>query len=644
MPIILRQNVSEVINQLKNEKVISLDTETTGLNAYGSDRLFSLILRGENTDSNYFNFIRYPDIHDDFILDKSVLKEMSILWEDPQKIWCIHNAKFDMSILLAENIELAGTIWCTLAQGRVENNSQISLDLDSLGSQIGHKKDSAVDEYIKKNKLYRKLGEQKVPDFTKVPLNLISKYAMQDAKVCLELYLYQKESIRRQSFRGKSWAGSTLIDVNKTELRLTKTFFNMEKHGIKVDRQFCQKGFNHYLAEKAKASEDFYRLTGQEFNDHHTCLAPAFKKLGLSFPVTEKGNPSFKAEVLEEYNNPLANVILAHRKALKMANTYFRNFLLLSDGHGIIHPNSRQAGTVTGRVSYSDPNFQNLPKPDEDEPIQEWEVRKAVVPRSGYCLVMLDKDQVEYRLMLEYAKEEKVIDAILNKGLDVHQATADMVLISRKQAKTLNFMLLYGGGEAKLCAALFNPTLDVASLKALLNLQRGRLNTGDADLLAKITPTCREYNLNELRKAKELKAKYFEALPGVKSFISRVIATAKDRNNIINWAGRICRFENREFAYKAPNHLIQGGCADEMKIIMNLLDDFLTPWKSKLVLQVHDELVLEMHQDEFHLLPSIIKIMESVYPYRKLPLTVGVEHSWTNWAEKQEGLPNEKAS
>jgi len=174
--------------------------------------------------------------------------------------------------------------------------------------------------------------------------------------------------------------------------------------------------------------------------------------------------------------------------------------------------------------------------------------------------------------------------------------------ISRKNAKTLNFGLLYGMGTEKLANAL---KLD-------------------------------EYE------AFELKATYFGKLPRVKAFIRDVIKTAENRKYIKTWTGRKLHFPRKDFAYKAPNHLIQGGCGDIARVAMNRLQSQLFGYESQMLVQVHDEILFEIHENEFAIVPDLVKVMEDVYsPRNGMKLTCGVEHSFTSWGKQDviEGVP-----
>lgn len=200
-------------------------------------------------------------------------------------------------------------------------------------------------------------------------------------------------------------------------------------------------------------------------------------------------------------------------------------------------------------------------------------------------------------MMLDLAGELELIDKV-KAGLDVHKATAEMMGETRSRAKTLNFLLLYGGGVAKLAEAL-GITLD---------------------------------------QAKALRGRYFERLPKVVGFIRDTIEEADRAGRIFNWAGRMYHFD-RETSYKAPNTKIQGGGADVMRFAMVQIERFLAPYRSKQIATVHDEILFQVHKSELHLVPELQRIMENVYPHKHLPLTCSVSHSWQSWADKVKGYP-----
>jgi DNA polymerase-1 len=206
-------------------------------------------------------------------------------------------------------------------------------------------------------------------------------------------------------------------------------------------------------------------------------------------------------------------------------------------------------------------------------------------------------------MMLDYAGELKLIEQVM-AGADLHQATADMVGITRKQAKTLNFAILYGAGPAKLAGML---GITIAEAKYLMD-------------------------------------KYFSRLPKVLAFKEQVVAKGAARGFVTNWFGRRCRIANREWAYVLPNHLIQGGCSDVIKIAMNKIDDLIVErgCKLRMRLTVHDELLLELPPNETDLLAPIVEIMENIYPaYNGMKLTTDVGHSFKSFSakDKVKGFP-----
>lgn len=638
--IVSRTDFLDVVKKLSTPGMYSLDCETTGLRVWQSDRLFSIIIADESK-AYYFNFQDYPGLDSRWILPREWCKEFNRATGQVSSTWFMHNAKFDMAAIWHEGIEVQGTVHCTEAIARVERNDRRSYKLDRLAREVGDYKDDAVKAYCQKNKLYRietdEDGvEEKIPMYYKVPFEIIVPYGEQDAIVTRKLGLHQIAVTK--DFAGRQPANRpNIIDVAKQERELTKVCFKMEKVGIRVDKDFSREALEFERKRMRQQEIDFQAATGLPFKDHYSTLQKAFDAVGEKYPLTDRGNPSFRKEVLEDYETPIAKLVLDYRNAQKRANTYFSNFIYYADDQNRIHANIRQGGTVTGRMSYSDPNFQNLPKRKE-KVTDKYNTRRAILPTEGNALVMFDYDQMEYKMMLEYAQEMDVIEQVL-KGLDIHQATANMMGVERDPAKTLNFMLLYGGGVAKLCAALFKPTLQVPVLKELVTLHLWNRKPKQPHLLIGLRPDDVAYNLEELHKAHALLEKYFEKLPKVKKFSDGVIQTARERGWIQTWSGRVQFLNDYNFAYAKPNHLIQGGCACVVKKAMIKIDRLLEGKRSKMIIQVHDELDFDMHPNEFGLIPEIQHIMETAYPHKFLPLTVGVDHSFKSWADKVEGAP-----
>lgn len=569
----------------------ALDTETTGLNAYKIDELFSIVI-ADNKDVYYFDFNE--------TLPRELIKEFKPILENPDNLWFMHNAKFDLSMLYREGLVVKGTVHCTQAIARVEYNAHLKYSLAACAERIGLKKDDAVEKYISEHKLYEweqipgKKQRSKNKFYTMIPLEIMLVYGEQDARVTYELGMHQIKAVTDFS-NSLDTNLKTPLTVMENERRFTKTCFNIERTGVLIDTKYCKEASEFETKNMEKSASEFYRLTGVHFCNSSKTLAPIFKELGEVFPKTEKGNDSFTEDVLNTFSSPAAQAVKDFRKSEKRA-AYFYSYLYHADKDGIIHADIKQSGTETGRISYGSPNFQNVPKRGEDD--SAYPVRRAIIPRKGFFFLELDLKAAEYRLMIDYAGELELADKV-NLGLDVHTACQEMMgLKDRDTAKTMNFMKLYGGGVQKLATSL-------------------------------------NISFNE---AQELSNLYWQKLPMVGKFIKKVSNTAKTRGYIVNWFGRVCNFPNPEFSYAAPNHLIQGGCADAVKLAMNRIDEFLTSKKSRMILQVHDSILFEINEEEIEYVGNIVHIFETAYTQKKVPLLCDAQYSRKSWGDMGEEL------
>lgn len=569
--IVTDDNKHQMLEHLASEKVFSLDTETTGLD--WDDRAFAVVIA---TKSKVF----YME-HWDF------LKHLHHL---PLEVIMI-NAKYDMRMI---NLPFYSP-WNIRDVGifeRVLKNDGISLasySLEAIAKRrgVGEKSD-IVENYIKAYSLYEErttkyTGETyKNKRFDQVDRNILREYALLDARLTFDIYQDQLKSTDEEDMR-----------VFNNECDLIHCTYKMEMDGIKVDQEYTEKALMWEAEKLEEAKERFKEFSGFTYQDTKSLLVPYFEMHGEKIKYTAKGNPSLTNDDLESFTSPAAKFVQDIRYHEKRISTYFTSYLDLTDSNSFIHPNIVQHGTATGRFSYAKPNLQNIPKDEPDE--NPYTVRGCFVPESKKNIFLsLDYAQQEYRLMLDYANETRVIREVL-AGKDVHQAIADAVRISRHFAKKLNFIFLYGGGPQRI-----------------------------AEMLG-----------ISVREAKKLRDEYFLALPKVDKFISDVIGVSRKRGYVKNWLGRKLR-NKYDFAYKAPNHLIQGGCGDIIKVAMVDIFKHLKSTNIKMRLQVHDQLVFEGEEEELRENYTAIKnIMESSYkPMNGMILTTDASYSEESFAER----------
>lgn len=588
----------EAVDLLVNmEGPLFFDTETTGLRWAHGDKVFSFAAIGLNTPNPfYFNFQDYKQLQMDFfdpfepdwvIKDKEFLRP---LFKRTQ-VTVGHNIKFDFHMSREFGFPLESVLVDTMVTERLLSNDDMSYSLAKcVERHIPHlKKGDAVEEYIDQKGLYHmedvpgKKTKYKNKYYYLVPFRIIAPYAANDVLITRELHKNQVERLTK--------IPRPQAAVWELEGKVLKLCTKIEQRGVLVDQDYCEKGVEFEDGRANEVKRWFQEQYGKKFVDSAPELGPIFESLGFKLAKTEENNDSIAGYFLEDIQHELARKVEIHRDAVKRGNTYFRSFINLADKYSVLHPDMKQAGTRTGRFSYSDPNLQNVPKED----MSTFPVRRAIVPRTGHFFVSIDYAQQEFRMMLDYAGEMELI-ARIKDGYDPHTATAELCGITRKEAKTINFGLMYGMGIQKLANRL-GITYD---------------------------------------EAKKLKWKYFGALPKVKELIYTVTDVAKTRGAVYTWMNRKCDFKNPEFAYKAINAIIQGGCADVTKKAMLNCESVLSEKKTVLALQIHDELLFELPYSESAIVPELQRAMESVYPHKHIPLTTSVSFSLKSFYDMQE--------
>jgi len=552
---------------------IAIDTETTGLEE--TDRPFCATISGKD-----FNI---------YTEDRDMVSKLL----DTSYLVFAQNAKFDARMLSHWGVNMfTKPVYDTNIMARILRNDYLKYSLADQAKRIGLTKSTEVDAEIKKHKLYETrrnfFGEEyKVPRYDRVDREILKRYALLDSELTYKLGMNYLE---RMDTKDKQ--------VMLMESNLTPVCYGMERRGLQLNVDYTLKAY-HYEKQLLESKLDIINsMLGCEFTDSAKAIQ---KHLSYQLPLTDANNPSLTDDVIDYIlsaggTTPRDSTILGLVREIrwfkKRINTYYESYLNRKDSCGIIHPTMWQAGTRTGRFSYSDPNLQNMPKEEDSE--EPFVIRGCFKPRDGYSFISLDYSQMEYRMLADYANEKDVIRRVM-EGADFHQVTADMFGVSRKQAKTINFACLYGAGVDKLSTMLGTTK----------------------------------------HEASRLRDRYFMALPNVERLIDDVISTGRSRGFVQNWYGRKM-YAQKEFCYALPNHLIQGGGADVVKLAMIEVEKELCGSDIHMVLQVHDQLVFEYPtgMDDTKL-KRVKEIMENTYvPRNGMKLTVDISESTTSLAER----------
>ena len=552
---------------------IAIDTETTGLEE--TDRPFCATISGKD-----FNI---------YTEDRDMVSKLL----DTSDLVFAQNAKFDARMLSHWGVNMfTKPVYDTNIMARIIRNDYLKYSLADQAKRIGLTKSTEVDAEIKKHKLYETrrnfFGEEyKTPRYDRVDREILKRYALLDSELTYKLGMNYLE---RMDTRDKQ--------VMLMESTLTPVCYGMERRGLQLNVDYTIKAY-HYEKQLLESKLAIINsMLGCEFTDSAKAIQ---KHLSYQLPLTDANNPSLTDDVIDYIlsaggTTPRDSTILGLVREIrwfkKRINTYYESYLNRKDTSGIIHPTMWQAGTRTGRFSYSDPNLQNMPKEEDSE--EPFVIRGCFKPRDGYSFISLDYSQMEYRMLADYANEKDVIRRVM-EGADFHQVTADMFGVSRKQAKTINFACLYGAGVDKLSTMLGTTK----------------------------------------HEASRLRDRYFMALPNVERLIDDVISTGKSRGFVQNWYGRKM-YAQKEFCYALPNHLIQGGGADVVKLAMVEIEKELRGSDIHMVLQVHDQLVFEYPTGMDNTkLKRVKEIMENTYvPRNGMKLTVDISESTTSLAER----------
>lgn len=585
---------NEWIEILKNADLFAFDTETTSVN-YMQACLVGVSFAAEPGKAAYVPFGHtYPGVPDQ-LSEGMVLAALKPLLEDEGQKKVGQHIKYDMNVLSRYDIQLKGAEYDTMLESYVLNSTATRHDMDSLALKYLGKKTIHFEDVAGKG--------AKQLTFDQVDLEQAGPYAAEDADITLQLH---------QELDKKLGAEPELQKVfQEIEKPLIPVLSRIECNGALVDADMLRQQSQHLSEMMVDLENQAYELAGEKFNLGSTKQLGAILYEKLEIPVikkTPKGAPSTAEPVLQELadDHELPKVILDYRSFSKLRSTYTDKLPELIDPvTKRIHTSYHQAVAATGRLSSSDPNLQNIPIRTEEGR----KIRHAFIAEKGAKLVAADYSQIELRIMAHLSEDQGLLTAFA-EGQDVHKATAaevfgvglnDVTADHRRKAKAINFGLIYG--------------MSAFGLGKQLGIGR-----------------------NE---AQEYIDRYFQKYPGVHDYMESIRAYAADHGYVETIYGRRLylpeinsrNVPRRQAAERtAINAPMQGSAADIIKRAMLAVDSYLTEANlaTKMIMQVHDELVLEVPESELEtVVPKAEELMESAAEL-KVPLLVeaGVGTSW----------------
>jgi DNA polymerase-1 len=564
------QAIKAVVKELMHYEEICFDTETTNVDPNDAELVgFSFSVK---TCEGYF--VPCPA---DQTRTKEILSYFSALFNDESKIWVGQNLKYDLLILKWYGIELKGRIFDTmLAHYVIEPDGKRSMDMMST-KYLGYEPVS-IEELIGKGKSQVGMRD--------VELEKIKEYAVEDADITLQLKkafipLLEKHEVEKV--------------FNEVENPLVQVLTDMEYEGVKIDVDFLNEYSRELEREAKKSEESVYQQAGVRFNlsSPRQLGEVLFEKLGLDPKAkkTKTGQYATGEDVLMKlaHKNQICMDILAYREYTKLKSTYVDALpLLINRKTGRVHTTYGQAVAVTGRLASNNPNLQNIPiRTDRGR-----EIRKAFIPRDkDHILLSADYSQIELRIVAAISGDPNMCDAF-RQNKDIHNATAakvynvdekEVTKEMRYKAKSVNFGIIYGQGAFGLAD---NLGISRTEAKAIIDNYKKEFHG--------IT----KYMDNTINFARE--HGYVQTLMGRKRWL-------RDINS--------ANFTVRSFAERnAINSPIQGTAADMIKLAMIKLHAELIrrKFKSKMILQVHDELVFDALKEEAEAIkPVIIECMQT---------------------------------
>lgn len=582
--------IDELVKLLSDNDVFAFDTETTGLDIYSS----SLVGMSFSVKAHEAYYIPLPADKEQC---KSLLNKFLLIFSNEEKTIIGHNIKFDLSILARYEIEIKNNLWDTMIAHYLIEPEQ-NHGMDYLADVYLDYTPIAIEELIGKGRNQISMRD--------VPVEKVKEYAAEDADITLQFYEKFKPVITENKLEGL---------FHMIEMPLVKVLSTMESNGVKIDIMGLKQISEEQSKEILEIENKIYELAGTSFNigSPKQLGEILFEKLNIKAPAkkTKTGQYPTGEEILQKIvnENPIVQNILDYRSLTKLKSTYVDALpSLVNLNDGLIHTSYNQAITATGRLSSNNPNLQNIPvRTDKGR-----EIRKAFVPRDeNHILLAADYSQIELRI-IAHLSGDAVMQEAFRSGKDIHTDTAsrvynvdmnDVTKEMRRNAKAVNFGIIYG--------------MSAFGLAERLGISRSE--------------------------ASQIIKNYFKEYIGIQEYIDKQVDFAKQYGYVETMLGRRRYLKDinagnsvvRNFAERnAINAPIQGTSADMIKIAMaNIHKEMIdNNMKSKMILQVHDELVFDVYKEELDFLSEIVKDKM----INALPLCVPIEvnlNTGTNWLE-----------
>ncbi|WP_104513425.1 DNA polymerase I [Acinetobacter indicus] len=581
-----------LFQRLSTATRFAFDTETTSLD-YRIAQIVGFSVAFDATEAFYV-----PLAHDyagapEQLNREAVLAQIKPILENPAVEKIGHHLKYDAHVLENHGIHLQGWYFDTMLASYVLNSVATRHGMDDVARLYLSHLTTTYEQIAGKG------AKQKT--FNQIEIETAAHYAAEDAHVTYRLYEVLNEKLQRHPEL------SNLL--HHIEMPVARVLTQMEENGIKLDLNFLDQLGVEFSNTMLQLEQQIIELAGQPFNVSSPKQVGEilFEKLGIKGgKKTATGQYSTSESILEKIEHPIASLIVEYRGLSKLKSTYTDGLQKQANSSSHrVHTSYHQALTATGRLSSTDPNLQNIPvRMDIGR-----QIRKAFIAPEGRVLLAADYSQIELRLMAHFSQDDALVDAF-NHGQDVHRRTAAEVLNialedvtpdQRRQAKAVNFGLLYGMSEFGLIRQL---------------------------------GFTREESQNYIKQ-------YFQRYPGIYEYMQRTRQVALEQGFVETLTGRrlytpdidarnmMVRKAAERAAINAP---LQGSAADIIKMAMVEVNKMLPRDQAKMLLQVHDELVFEVDADVAdELAPKLAEVMQSVIEL-SVPLVVEVGKG-QNWDE-----------